>query len=609
MPGITGIISPAPANQKRSVLDQMLGSMMREAFYASGSELFQAAGVAAGWTNLKNSFSDCLPVWNETRDICLLFYGEVFPDDQEFQSLRQRGHVFAPGNATSLVHQYEEHGDEFLRSLNGAFVGLLLDLRQGRAVLFNDRYGNARIYFHEAPDGFYFSSEAKALLRVLPETRRLDPKGLGEFFACGNTLQNRTLFSGISLLPPGSAWTFASGRLLERRTYFSPSEWENLPTLSPHDYYAKLKETWQRLLPRYFRGEQPIGLSLTGGVDSRMILAWAARKAGSLPCYTFGGRYRDCADVKISRRVAEVCGQRHEVIPLGEEFLKRFPALAKKSVLVSDGAMDVTGAVDLHVQEVARGIAPVRVTGTNGGEILRSLVAFGPSSAGREILDAGAVAQTERAEQTYASELIGRPLTFTAFKQAPWHMGSKFALERSQVTLRMPYFDNDLIKLVYQAPAEAATSNEISRRMIADGNPELAKIGTDRGGAPCVVPGVQSLQAMVQEFFFKAEYAADYGMPASLAKADRFLAPLHWERLFLGRHKTTHFRLFYRDALRDFIRETLLDSKARQRSWLDREKFERAVEGHTSGRFNATKEIHKALTMELIQRHLVEQAD
>src|SRR4029079_5196621 len=90
---------------------------------------------------------------------------------------------------------------------------------------------------------------------------------------------------------------------------------------------------------------------------------------------------------KVAREVARICKQPYEVIPVNGEFLSDFPALAEKTVYISDGAMDVTGAIDLYVQRRAREIAPVRVTGTNGGEILRRLVAFKPTSHGPSVLE------------------------------------------------------------------------------------------------------------------------------------------------------------------------------------------------------------------------------
>ena len=247
-------------------------------------------------------------------------------------------------------------------------------------VLFNDRYGLGRIYYHENADGFYFSSEAKSLLKVLPELRQLDLTSLAETFSCGCVLQNRTLFPGISLLPGGSMWTFAQSGNIRKESYFNRRIWENQPLLSGAEYYEKLKETFARILPRYFRGTRQVAMSLTGGLDGRMIMAWANPSPGELPCYTFGGTYRDCADVKIARKIAKLCRQPHETIIVDSQFFTEFPNLAEKAVFVSDGTMDVTGSVELYVNRIASQIAPVRLTGNYGSEIVRGNVAFRPGS-------------------------------------------------------------------------------------------------------------------------------------------------------------------------------------------------------------------------------------
>ena len=349
-------------------------------------------------------------------------------------------------------------------------------------------------------------------------------------------------------------------------------------------------------------------MSLTGGVDSRMILAWAPRAAGALPCYTFGGPYRECADVKISRQIASLCRQPHEIIPVTGEFLSTFPALAEKTVYISDGTMDVTGAIDLYVQRKAREIAPIRLSGVYGGEILRRLVMFKPSFANTELLDSELANSVRAAAETYAAELNGHRLSFTAFKQAPWYMTGKFSVERSQLTFRTPYFDNDLVALAYQTPSDSVSSNGPSLHLIADGNAALQRIGTDRGLAFRSIPGLTRALHFYQEFTFKAEYAYDYGMPQWLAKLDHALAPLHLEKLWLGRHKFHHFRVYYRDELSKYIKAILLDPRTRNRPYLRGSVLERMVNDHVAGRRNHTVEIHKMLTTELLERQLLEQA-
>lgn len=171
-----------------------------------------------------------------------------------------------------------------------------------------------RLYCHDAKDGFYFAAEAKAILKVRPELRTVDPRALGEFIACGCVPENRTLFPSIYLLPPGSAWVFGDGALEAKSAYFEPKEWEQQEALDPEEYYRQLRGAFVGNLPRYFKGRERIGMSVTGGLDTRIILAWHKAEPNSLPCYTWGSTYRDHEDVKLARRVAKICEQPHHVI-------------------------------------------------------------------------------------------------------------------------------------------------------------------------------------------------------------------------------------------------------------------------------------------------------
>jgi len=587
-------------------VDAMVNRMMHERFYTSGAYANEELGLWAGWVCPRGTFADCLPLWNERKDICLIFSGEDFADQARIDALRAKGHVFNPDDASYLVHQYEEAGSGFLAQLDGCFSGLVVDLREQKVILFNDRFGVNRIYYHENRDGLYFSSEAKSLLKILPEVRQLDFQSLGELISCGCILQNRTAFTGVLTMPGGSAWEFSPGRPVRKSVYFKRDAWEQQPVLSGSDFHEKLEETWARVLPRYFRGREPVGVSLTGGVDSRMILAWAPRGAGALPCYTFGSRYRDCADVTVSRKVARICRQPHEVITLDSEFLSRFPSLAEKAIFISDGAMDVTGSIDLYVQEIARRIAPVRLSGTYGGEILRRLVMFKPRAPAAGVLDPEFTRFVEATPATYAQEMVGHRLSFTAFKQAPWYQTGKFTLERSQLTLRTPYFSNDLVALAYQTPPELVSSIEPSLRLIADGNPALENVPTDRGLRLRPIAGLTRVANFYQEFAYRAEYAYDYGMPQWLASVDKAFAPFHMERLFLGRHKIGHFRVWYRDELSRYVKEMLLDSRTLSRPHFRRSALEEAVQNHLRGNRNHTVEITKLLTVELIQRQFID---
>jgi asparagine synthase (glutamine-hydrolysing) len=393
---------------------------------------------------------------------------------------------------------------------------------------------------------------------------------------------------------------------MKKDAYFKRELWENQPQLSGAEYYEKLKETFARIVPRYFRGKQRVGVSLTGGIDTRMIMAWAPCPPFKIPCYTFGGMYRDCADVKGARQVAKVCQQRHETIAVKKKFFSEFPGLAKRTVYYTDGTMDVSGSVELYVNKIAREIAPVRLTGNYGDQVLRSFIGFKPGSLYEGIFAPEFSTLVQSGVINYTKIAQDRGLSFLAFKQVPWHHYSRLALEQTQLTMRSPYLDNDLVALAYQAPPDLATSMEISLRLIAEGNPALSRIATDRGVLYRSIPIVTYARHLYQEFTFKAEYAYDYGMPQWLARLDHLFARLHLERIFLGRHKFYHFRVWYRDELSRYLQDILLDSRTLSRPYFQRRGLEEIAKSHITGQRNYTEEIHRVITSELIQRHLIE---
>jgi asparagine synthase (glutamine-hydrolysing) len=337
-----------------------------------------------------------------------------------------------------------------------------------------------------------------------------------------------------------------------------------------------------------------------------MILAWQKPLRGSLPCYTFGGIYRDCQDVVVARQVARACGQPHEVIKVGEEFLSRFPHYAERVVYLTDGCVDVRRASDLYLNERARSIAPIRMTGNYGSEVFRGVRAFKPSRPLPGLFSQDALPYFGQAEETYQSLLLGHPVSFAVFKQAPWHHYGLLALEETQVSVRSPYLDNDLVQTVFRAPKSALATYDVCLNLIADGSPALRGIPTDRGVGRMGLVG-RGLQKW-EEVLVKAEYAYDYGMPQWLTRINHALSALHLERLFLGRHKFNHYRVWYQNVFGDYVKEILLDPRTLSRPYVERRQIEAIVQRHLSGSRNYTNEIHILLTLELLHRMLIDRA-
>jgi asparagine synthase (glutamine-hydrolysing) len=610
MPGIVGLITKMPRAWAEPQLQRMVESIRHESFYDSGMHVDESLGVYSGWTVRNNSFAAAMPVCNELDDVSLVFSGEEFPEPGTAQRLKEKGHSLPLDGPSYLVHLYEQD-QTFPAGLNGRFQGLLIDRTKGTITLFNDRYGLQRLYYHQSKEAFYFAAEAKAILAVRPELRRLDSRGMGEFISCGCVMENRTLFEGIFVLPPASAWVFRETSLSQKISYFTPQEWENQPPVDSETYYQQLKEIYSRKLPQYFESHEPMGMSLTGGLDTRMIMAWQQAPKGALPCYSFGGIYHECQDVSVARKVATICGQSHQVIPLDQQFLSQFARYAERTVFLSDGCAEINRASDLYANVCAREIAPMRMTGNYGSEVLRRTMprmpnaptpAFKPVDPMPGLFRPEIISQIQTAKQTYANALQTNAASFAVFRQAPWHHYGLLTLEQTQLGVRTPFLDNDLVQAVFRAPQSALVNNDLCLRLIGDGNPALRAIRSDRGLAGNGNNTLAFITRAYLEFTFKAEYAYDYGMPQRLAQIDHTFSALHFERLFLGRHKFAHYRVWYRDPLANYVREMLLDPRTLSRPYLDKKMVEMIVAGHLKGDRNYTTEIHKLLTLELIHR-------
>jgi asparagine synthase (glutamine-hydrolysing) len=605
MPGLVGLITKMRREDAEQQLLAMLGTLRHEPFYVTGTWCDESLGVYVGWAAREDSFSEGMPLTNEAGNVVLVFSGEDHPEPGTPSKLKERGHAVTPDGPGYLIHLCEED-PAFPAGLNGWFHGLLADRVRNTVTIFNDRFGMHRLYFHEAGDAFYFAAEAKAILAVRPELRAVNPQALGEFIALGCVVENRSLFQGIHVLPAGSAWSFRNGSLERKGTYFQPQEWEQQTPLEPEPFYQELKDAFSRNLPRYINGGQRVGMSLTGGLDTRAIMAWHKGGPDSLPCYTFGGTYRECRDVIVARQVAQACHQPHQVIRCGQEFISRFPHYAERTVYLTDGCADVSCSPVLYGTQQAREIAPVRMTGNYGDQILRRFRMFKPAVPAAPVFSPELLVHVRTAHQTYQRMVNTHPLSFAAFHQAPWHHYSLLALEQSQLTLRSPFLDNDVVRVNFRAPQSVLGDNTVRLRLIADGSPALRRIRTDMGVGGTGEAFTGALLRQYHNFTFKADYAYNHGMPQWMARIDHLLAPLHLERIFLGWHKYYHFRVWYRDALAGYLREILLDSRTLSRPYWQKNELEAMVEHHIKGDRNYTNEIHKVLSLELAHRLFLE---
>jgi asparagine synthase (glutamine-hydrolysing) len=602
MPGIIGIISQRSADECESLMSSMVATMEHERFYVSGTYSIPEMGVYAGWVALENSMAAGQTFFNEQRDIALIFSGECFVDPQTWTELRHKGHELKENKAEWLVHLYEEEGEQVFENLNGLFSGLLIDQRRKKALLFNDRYGVERIYWHETGDGTYFASEAKALLRVLPELRIFDENGVAQFLTFGCTLETRTLFRGINILPGGSLWSFEDGNCRKRK-YCSPETWDSQPILSAESFEAKLQETFKRILPRYFESESKIGISLTAGLDSRMIMACRPETAERPVCYTFSSENRDTLDARLAARVAEQCGLDHQILRVEQDFFSDFASHADRTIYITDGCLGILGAHEIYLNKQARQLAPVRLTGNYGSEVLRGVSTFALLGLSPRLMTPDFGRSVSSSVQELARD-HEHPVAFAAFREIPQKRFGILAAGRSQSIFRTPYLDNQIVALAFQAPQSALSSPLPALRIVKDNNPVLANIPTDMG----LLGRTQTLTAFFRRPFCKATFKLDYlyneGLPHWLSRLDPLLRRLDSRSGILGLHKFLHYRSWFQRELAGYVNGILTDAQTRRSPFWNYDFLEHVAREHTAGRKNYLFEINAVLTLEAVERLL-----
>lgn len=595
MPGIVGIITRAtPRIQSEAMLASMVAAVRHEHFYSAGTSTVEEDGIYVGWVAHPGSFAEKANQASADRRIILIIAGECYRNEADNLTSQQHDEHW-------IVREYRRTGAEAFTTLNGLFSGILIDRDARKVFLFNDRYGMERIYYHETPQAFYFASEAKALLRVRPGLRSFDEVGLAQYLAYGCTFAERTLFRGIELLPGGSCWARTETTAWSKQHYFRPDSWAAQPMLSSGAFEAAFSELFPRILQRYLYADQQIGISLTAGLDTRMIMASAPNP--NAVCYTYTGANAHLLDERLASQIARSCGLPHIALRIDSDFFSNFGNLVDRTVYSTDGTAAALIAHEIYFSHKARGIASVRLTGNFGSEVLRSMSTFKPSISRSDYLD---MSLGKHVRDIVAQPPMDacHPVTFSAFREVPWRLFGSLAAGRTQLVFRTPYMDNELVALAYRAPQSSRQSPLPALRFIQQRHPMLARIPTDRGQLGTTRGPSWLARRLFAELTFKLDYLHKEGLPDAMS----FLAPPLdcFERLgFLGLHKFLAYRRWTGNELSDYIRGVLTDARTRRSSLWRSDVLEEIATDHLNRGRNRLPEINTILTIEAIERTLL----
>jgi asparagine synthase (glutamine-hydrolysing) len=250
-------------------------------------------------------------------------------------------------------------------------------------------------------------------------------------------------------------------------------------------FQESFSSIFRRVLPRYFSGKLSSAVSLTGGWDTRMIMASQRAKPRTLPCYTFAGFSGETVDVQQARKVAGVVDQDYTLLRLQSDFLTNFAEHAEKTIYASDGNGNVCLTHEIYLNRLARQVAGIRVTGTFGSEVLRGMTTFKEMLHDDRWFVGELKAEIASSREQFRARKNGNEAPFAIFTEIPWKHAASFRLGNTQLPVRSPYLDKELIKLACICPPTVPRDTS-AISFVRDERPELVKVwrGDSSGWRP-----------------------------------------------------------------------------------------------------------------------------
>jgi len=257
-----------------------------------GDGFYNAPGVGLGMRRLSIIDVDGSdqPLYNEDKSIALVFNGEIYNYRELRRDLLKRGHTLATeGDGETLIHLYEECGVDLFSKLRGMFAFALWDSRTETLLLAVDHIGMKPLYLYEHDGLLQFASEVKAMFVDPAIPREINLDVLDTYLSFGYMVGQETLFKGIRRLPPGHMLIVRSGSVTQKRYWQFDTPNGNGMERSDADIIEEARQRITESVNIHLRSDVPLGLFLSGGIDSAAVLALMAREAGDrIKTFTIG---------------------------------------------------------------------------------------------------------------------------------------------------------------------------------------------------------------------------------------------------------------------------------------------------------------------------------
>jgi asparagine synthase (glutamine-hydrolysing) len=613
MPGVYGLACQRPNADVSTTLAQMVTQLWHHPWYKNDGHVNEAAGVALGSVTLGYTSAAPSPAISADGSIVVVMDGEVYDYDEQRRALALAGCVFRSRNAAELfAHGYATRGKAFFVGVHGKFAAAIWDAGARTLVLVNDRFGMRPIYYAELSGRLLFASEIKALLVDSEVSRRLHVPALAQFFTYGQPLAEDTFLEGVRLLPAAGWLTYSpdNDRAVVGR-YWRIEDRPAAPVASERDTLDRIATAFDRAVERTTAGTDRLGLSLSGGLDARTILA-AVDPARPLKTLCMG--IRGSMDHSSAEQMARLAGRTHHKVVLDESFLGQFAEHLRRMVHLTDGHY-LSQCIVMPTLPVYRELGIEILLRGHAGELMHMTKAYNFSVDGEALaardeaslenwafrhLRAYMLEGTEdrlfRAPYRGQIEELARESLRSCLAasrginppaQRLWHLFISQRTRRetaqslvkfgSLVETRLPYLDNELVDALLDAPLELKLGERIQAHILRRRFPAFLRVTNVNTGARMGAGALVRWTAKARQ-----KVLAKLGVPGYQP----------YERL----------GLWLRRELRPLVQHVLLHPLCLERGVFEPQAVRAVVDRHLNGQRNHTFLLMALMIFELGQR-------
>ena len=369
MCGITGFVTTGFGGDSRAVVHRMATALHHRGPDDQGDYVDAQAALGVSRLSIIDLSAGAQPIGNENGTVHAVLNGEIYNFRELRARLQDRGHRFQTQSDTEvIVHAYEQEGEEFVSDLDGMFALALWDRPQRKLLLARDRMGEKPLYYYDGPGVFVFGSELRALLEHPDVPRELDLESLSRYLVVEAVPAPHSILAGIAKVPPAHTLVVSPGAKPQLARYwtlpFAPDR-----SIGEVEWIERLRHQLDASVRSRLGSDVPIGVFVSGGIDSGAVAALAARQTDAPPLQTFAVGFK--APSYDERRFARLVSARfgtehHEIVFTAADALS---LMERVGSLLDEPLVDASFLPKYVLARAARGSVKVALSGDGGDEL------------------------------------------------------------------------------------------------------------------------------------------------------------------------------------------------------------------------------------------------